>query len=158
MTPPRLLASASACVLLLLAAGSVLAKEEQTTPEEEIRYRQSVMIVLGRARADLNAMAKGDVPFDAGSAQKTAALAASLAALTLRGYGPGTEKGAPTKADLKIWKEMAKYKASNDKMVAEIGKLPAAAKDKGALKDALGDLGKTCKSCHDTYKLVENRN
>lgn len=149
---------AAACALIVLTSGNAVAKEEAATPEEEILYRRSVMTVLGRARADLNAMAKGDVPFDAATAQKLAAFSVALAGQTLRGFGPGTEKGAPTKADLKIWKEAAKYKAANDRMLAEIAKLPAAAADRSALKETLGDLGKTCKNCHDSYKLVEYRN
>lgn len=148
----------AALVAPAMYVGSAAAKEEKDTPEDEIRYRQSVMIVIGRVRADLNAMAKGDVPFDAVAAQKNAAFMGMLAAQTMRGYGPGTEKGAPTKADLKIWKEFPKYKAANDKMIAEIGRLPAASKDKGELKELLGVMGKTCKACHDTYKLVEFRN
>ena len=144
--------------LAALAAAPASARDDPATPEEEIHFRQSVMVVLGRIRGDLQAMAKGDVPFDAAAAQKAAALSVALSELTPRGFGPGTESGAPTKADAKIWKEMPKYKAANDKMVAAVAKLPVAAKDKSALKDALGDVGKACKGCHDAYKLVEYRN
>lgn len=147
--------------LLFLAPGGNAfadAKAEKILPEEEIQYRQSVMVVLGRARAQLTAMVKGNTAFDAAAAAKIAGFMTELAARTHIGYGPGTEKGAPTKADLKIWKDPAKYKKANDAMISAVGRLPAATRSKESLKNALTEAGKTCKSCHDEFKLVEFRN
>lgn len=130
---------------------------EVSNPEEEIRYRQSVMNVMGRARSEIQAMIKSG-KYDPAVAATNANLLVLLAPLSARGYGPGTEKGAPTKADLKLWKEPVKYKQAQDKMLAEVGKLPKLAANKDAMKEALGDLGKTCKACHDAYALSEFRN
>ena len=146
------------CLFTLCGSASAKNKNEKILPEDEIQYRQAVMVVMGRARAQLISMVKGDVPFDANVATRNANFMTELAARSLIGYGPGTEKGAPTKADLKIWKEMPKYKIANDEMVAAINKLPAAAKSKDSLKEVLASSGKTCKSCHDAYKLTEFRN
>jgi cytochrome c556 len=148
----------SLLAVALLAQNGPAAAGEKVAAEEEIQYRQSVMVVLGRARAQLTAMVKGETPFDAANATRIANFMVELASRTPAGFGPGTEKGAPTKADLKIWKEPAKYKTANDAMITAVGKLPAAAKSKDSLKNALGDAGKTCKSCHDDFKLVEARN
>jgi cytochrome c556 len=147
-------------ISLFVASGLAAAqgKSEKITPEEEIQYRQAVMVVLGRARAQLTSMVKGEVPFDATAATRTANFMNELATRSNHGFGPGTEKGAPTKADLKIWKEPTKYKGASDAMINAVGKLAAAAKSKDSLKSALNDAGKTCKSCHDEFKLVEYRN
>lgn len=151
-------------VSVFLACGGAMAaskdddKEKDITPEDEIAYRQSIMIVLGRARGELKAMVKGKVPFDAKAATENARFMDALATRSLVGYGPGTEKGAPTKADRVIWEKFSEYKEANEKMVVEMRKLPAAAGDKDSLKDVLRSLGKTCKSCHDDFKLVESRN
>lgn len=140
----------------LLGASSVSAAEV-SNPEEEIRYRQSVMNVMGRARAEIQAMVKSG-NYDAAAATRNVNLMLMLTPLSARGYGPGTEHGAPTKAELKIWKEPAKYKQAQDKMATEMNKLPAIAGNKDKMKEALGDLGKACKGCHDAFALSEFRN
>lgn len=140
-----------------LLAGVSVSAAEVSNPEEEIRYRQSVMNVMGRARAEIQAMVKSG-NYDAAVATRNANLMVMLTPLTTRAYGPGTEHGAPTKADLKIWKEPAKYKQAQDKMAAEIAKLPKAVANKEQMKEALGDLGKACKGCHDAFALAEFRN
>jgi cytochrome c556 len=140
----------------LLGATSVSAAEV-SNPEEEIRYRQSVMNVMGRARAEIQAMVKSG-NYDATVATRNVNLMLMLTPLSARGYGPGTEHGAPTKAELKIWKEPAKYKQAHDKMATEMNKLPAIAGNKDKMKEALGDLGKACKGCHDAFALSEFRN
>ena len=146
---------------VLLVCGVFLATanaaDDRITPEEEIRYRQSVMTVMGKARAEIQDMVKKG-NYDPAVARKNVDLMVLLAPLASRGYAPGTERGWPTKSDLKIWKEQAKFKQEMDKMVAEINKLPAVAANKDKMKEALGSLGKVCKSCHDTYSLVEYRN
>lgn len=130
----------------------------QVKPEDEIRYRQSVMNVIGRNFGTLVAMAKGERPFDAAAAQKAAVVVETLSGLPWAAFGPGTEKGAPTKADPKVWTEVAKFKDGADKMQVEVRKLPAATKDLAALKAQVGELGKTCKGCHDDFRQKEFRN
>ena len=143
-------------VIVLVAAGlGVSAVWAQAKPEEQIRYRQSTMTVTARSVGALNAMAKGDVPFNKDLAQRHAATIASLSDLPLAAgaYGPGTDKGAPTKADPKVWSEADKFKAAFDKFTVAASALPAASADQGTLKTALADLGKTCKGCHDDYRM-----
>ncbi|MDP5240205.1 cytochrome c [Uliginosibacterium sp. 31-16] len=135
-----------------LGASAVLA---QAKPEDQIKYRQAAMTVTARSVGVLNAMAKGDVPFNKDVAQRHAATIASLSDLPLAAgaYGPGTDKGAPTKADPKVWSEADKFKAAFDKFTLAARALPAASADQGTLKTALADLGKTCKGCHDDYRM-----
>ena len=67
------------------------------------------------------------------------------------GFGPGTEGG---KAKPEIWNEQAKFKEHSDKLMAETGKLLAAAKtgNLDTLKAAVASVGGTCKACHDTFR------
>jgi cytochrome c556 len=136
---------------LALAATQVFA---QAKPEQQIEYRKASMTILGRSTAALGAMAKGDVPFNKDVAERHANLIAGLSdlPLTAGAYGPGTDKGAPTKADPKIWSQPDKFKAAYDKFTVAAKALPAAAADQKTLASALGDLGKTCKGCHDDYR------
>ena len=151
------IALASVATLALCAATTVFA---QAKPEEEIRYRQSVMNVIGRAFGPMVNMAQNKIPYNKDVVAKNTQVIDTLVTLPWNAFGPGTEKGAPTKADMKIWSEQANFKEGADKMQQEVSKLSQAVKggDEKAIKGAIGDLGKTCKSCHDDYRLKEARN
>jgi len=142
-------------VVAMGVASGVLA---QVKPEDQIRYRQSVMNVMGRSFGALNAMAKGEAPYTKDAAARNAAIVEMMSGLPAPAFGAGTEKGAPTKADMKIWSEGEKFKTAYEKMVGEVKKLPAAAGDEATLKAQVGEVGKACKGCHDDFRLKEFRN
>lgn len=140
-------------VFLMVAMGVASATFAQVKPEDEIRYRQSVMNVIGRNFGGvLGAMAKGERPYDQAAAVKAATLVEMLSTLPANSFGPGTDKGAPTKADPKIWQEPEKFKVAYQKMLDQVAKLPAAARDPNTLKAQVGETGKACKACHDDYR------
>jgi cytochrome c556 len=125
-------------------------------PEDEIKYRQSVFNVIGRNFGGvLNGIAKGDVPYDQATAVKTAQLIEVLHTLPYNSFGPGTDQGAPTKADPKIWQEPAKFKTAAENTQRELAKLPEAAKSLDTLKAQVGAVGKTCKACHDDFRVKQ---
>ena len=144
-------------VLAAVAAGIAGGALAQAKPEDEIRYRQSVMNVMGRSFGALNAMAKGEAPYTKDAAARNAAIVEMMSGLPAPAFGAGTEKGAPTKADMKIWSEGEKFKTAYEKMVGEVKKLPAAAGDEATLKAQVGEVGKACKGCHDDFRLKEFR-
>jgi cytochrome c556 len=143
------LALTGALVALSLPAAAQFAK-----PEDAVKYRQSSLFVMGQHFARIGAMANGRVPFDAKVAADNAEIVAAMAKLPWAGFGPGTDKGAPTKAKPEIWTEQAKFKDAGDKLMAESAKLAAAAKtgNLDALKAAFGATAGTCKACHDAYR------
>ena len=53
-----------------------------------------------------------------------------------------------------IWSEQARFKEQNERLVAEAGKLAAAARAQNLdqLKAAYSATAATCKSCHDAYR------
>jgi cytochrome c556 len=140
----------------LSIAGTVFA---QVKPEDEIRYRQSGMNVIGRAFGPMVNMAQDKIPYNKDVVAKNTQIIETLAGLPWNSFAAGTEKGAPTKADLKVWSEQAKFKEGADKMQQSVTKLSQTVKggDEKAIKAAIGDLGKTCKSCHDDFRLKEAR-
>lgn len=142
-------------VVLALASLGVSLAFAQAKPEDQIKYRQAAMTVTARSVGVLNAIAKGDVPFNKDVAQRHAATIADISDLPFQAgaFGPGTDKAAPTKADPKVWSEPEKFKAAFDKFTLAAKALPAAAGDVVSLKTALADLGKTCKGCHDDYRM-----
>jgi cytochrome c556 len=149
----------AAAALAATCAGIAFA-QQGPKPEDEIRYRQSVMNVIGRAVGPMGAMAQGKAPFNAAVVQKNSALVESLIGLPFGSFGPGTDKGAPTKADPKIWTESAKFRQAGEGAQKAAATLAAAAKsgDEAKFKAAFGEVGKACKSCHDDFRTKEFRN
>jgi cytochrome c556 len=148
----------AAAILATTSAGLATA-QQGPKPEAEIRYRQSVMNVTGRAMGPMGAMAQGKAPFNAAVAQKNSALVETMLGLPWDSFGPGTDKGAPTRADLKVWKETAKFKQGAEAAQKAAANLATAAKtgDEGKFKAAFGELGKACSSCHDDFQLKQPR-
>ena len=143
------LAFAAVVATVALPASAQFAKAE-----DAIKYRQSALFVMGQHFGRLGAMANGRAPFDAKVAQENADIVAQMAKLPWAGFGPGTDKGAPTKALPEIWTEQAKFKEHSEKLEAEAVKLAAAAKTGNLdnLKTAFGATAGTCKACHDSFR------
>ena len=143
------IAATAALVAMASPASAQFAK-----PEDAIKYRQSSLSVMGTHFGRIGAMVNGRVPFDAKVAADNADIVATMAQLPWAAFGPGTDKGATTRAKAEIWTEQAKFKELSDKMIAETTKLQAAAKTGNAdtLKAAFGATGATCKACHDNYQ------
>jgi len=141
-----LMTLAAACAAISVPAAAQFAKTE-----DAIKYRQSAMFIQGQHVGRLGAMAAGRVPYDAAVAVSNAEVVAQISRLPWAGFGPGTEGG---KAKPEIWKEQAKFKELNEKLMADTDKLLVAAKagNLDALKAAMGSVGETCKTCHDTFR------
>lgn len=139
-------ALAAACAAVSLPAAAQFAK-----PDDAIKYRQSALFVMGQHFSRVGAMANGRVPYDAAVATANADIVAEMAKLPWTGFGAGTEGG---KSKPEAWKEAAKFKEHQDKMVAETGKLAVAAKagNIDALKAQFGTTAGSCKACHDSFR------
>lgn len=146
MKNPALLALVAAACSLASPAFAQFAKTE-----DAVKYRQSAMFLQNQHFGRIAAMASGRVPFDAASAAANADVLAVIARLPWAAYGPGTEGG---RAKPEIWKEQAKFKELDERLMAETEKLAAAAKagNLDALKAAVASVGETCKSCHDAFR------
>lgn len=146
------LLSASLLIAGVLSAGSANAQFQ--TADAAIKYRQGAFSVLGAHFSRIAMMAQGIQPFDQKTASDNAEVVSNVARLPFSAFGPGTDKGVPTRAKLEIWKDNAKFKAASDRMIADVAKLDAAAKSGNfdGLKAAVGALGQTCKSCHDDFR------
>jgi cytochrome c556 len=134
-------------------AAATPAMAQFAKPEDAIKYRKASFTVLAAHFGRIGAMANGRVPFDAKAAADNAAIVETMSKLPWAAFGEGTDKG-DTKAKPEIWKDAAKFKEANEKMMAEVAKLNAAAKT-GSLdnvKTAFGAAAGTCKACHDNFR------
>lgn len=122
-------------------------------PEDAIKYRKAAFTLMANHFGRVAAMANGRAPFDAAAAQANADLVVTLSKLPYAGFIDGTSSG-DTKAKPEIWSERDKFNAAAGKMQEEVVKLSAAAKTGNfdQVKAAVGEVGKSCKACHDTYR------
>lgn len=144
----RLAAAALAGMAFALPASAQFAK-----PEDAIKYRKAAFTVMAAHFGRVAAMANGRIPFDAKVAADNAELATTMSKLPYAGFIDGTDKG-DTKAEPKIWTERDKFNAAAAKMQEEMAKLNVVAKGGSidAIKAQAGEVGKSCKGCHDIYR------
>jgi len=117
--------------------------------------RQSIFKLLGSNMGALGAMAKGKIPVDAAVAEKNATRINQLSLMIADYSRTDTSKfDVKTEALAKIWQDPEHFSKDIDKLTMSSAELMAAAKskDEGAIKKAIGGIGKTCGGCHDHFK------
>jgi cytochrome c556 len=149
--PLAILALSGAALLgctIALPAAAQFAK-----PEDAIKYRKSAMTMMNTHIGRIFAMANGRVPFDAKAAADNAEIAAAVTKWQFTGFVDGSDKG-DTKAEPKLWTEKDKFNAAATTLQESVVKLNAAAKtgNLDTIKAAVGETGKACKACHDSYR------
>ncbi|HJV97189.1 MAG TPA: cytochrome c [Albitalea sp.] len=132
-----------------------LASAQAATPEKAIRARQSSFYLMGQQMSRINAMLKGDQAFDK-SALLTSAEAVDVIGRLVVDYFPaGSEQGGTTKAKPEIWKETPRFTQMAQALQSDAAKLRAAVHggDLNTIKAAYGATSKSCKACHDAYRV-----
>lgn len=137
----------------LLVAG-VVTTAYAADPLEVIKARQQDMKKVGGAMKAASAFVKDDK----GTAADVAAAAAAIsqvAKLYDTQFPEGTAAGVGDSEALPaIWQDTAKFKAdlvAMDDAAVKLGQA-AATGDKAAIGKAVGDVGATCKQCHETFR------
>jgi cytochrome c556 len=151
MKHPLLSLTATVCCL----STALPAAAQFQKPEDAIQYRQSAKTLMGAHFGRVAAMASGRAPYDAEAAKRNTAVLTTLVQLPFDAYLPGTDTGAPTRAKPTAWTDAAGFKKYSTALQDAVAKLDAAAKGGGgadALKGPVGEIGRTCKGCHDDYR------
>ena len=132
-------------------AAAPVGKEEAAKIMHE---RHEGMEKIGKATKALGREMKGDAP-DLSVVRASAATIAELAPKTSiwfpAGTGPDVGK---THAKAEIWQKPEDFaaKAKDFQAAAAAFNLAAKGDDVAAIKTRFGDLGKSCKACHDSYR------
>lgn len=136
-----------------LAAASFSAQAQFAKPEDAVKYRQSAFALMGAHMTRINNQLKSGSP-DVAAIRSSAALVETLSKLPFEAFVPGSDMVANTKAKPEIWKDTARVKELNEKMIAEVAKLSATARsgDAKAIQAQVGAVGQSCKACHDDYR------
>jgi len=124
-------------------------------PDDAILYRQDVMHTIGANAHAMYLISEGKLSHDAAFATHASVLAAA-ATLTVDAFKQNTDGQGKEKTTAKgdVWKDWAKFEqglALLEERAKTVSNL-AASGGLAAAKGALGELMKTCKSCHDDYR------
>lgn len=117
-------------------------------------YRQSYFTLMALNFGPMASMMKGEIPWND---EQFAGWAKDLAAVgqlnLMRAFQPGSDKGT-TRAKPEIWDNKDDFEGKFKDFQNASAALAAAAAsgDKEQIKEAFGETGGSCKSCHDEYK------
>ncbi len=134
-----------------LWVGSVQAQFAK--PEDAVKYRQSALQLIASHFGRMQPVVKGQVPYDAAAIKANVELLKTLSTLPWAGFVEGSQAGTSAKPE--IWTDAAGFKAAQAKFEGAVDKLSVAANagDLDRVRAAFGDVGASCKACHDSYRV-----
>ena len=144
--------------IFVLAAGLALGIAAQAmadTPENQVKYRKSVMKAIGGHMGSIAAVVKGEVGHTGHVASHARGIKdMSLIVSDIFPANSGPDSFADTAALPAIWKDSAKFKQVTSDFQAAAAKFAAVAEsgDMNAIGEGLGALGKTCGGCHKPFR------
>jgi cytochrome c556 len=146
-----------AAMVSVLAVSFSAHAQEPAAPKKDgrISYRQNLMSSVGGDMGAIADILKYQLPWTAHAATHAASLH-SHAQLVAAAFEPKVFEG-PTDAMPEIWEKPDEWKQSIEKFVAETGKLADVAKtgDPAQIGPQVKATGKTCGSCHDSFRKPE---
>lgn len=127
----------------------------QKHADAAVEYRQAIFQLLRSNMAPLGGMAKGAIPYNS-EIMQTNALRIEQLSLMLYDYMLMDTREFDVDSDAKdeIWQDYPAFGNKIDalrKAAVQLQQI-AAAEDESAYKQAIGNLGGSCKSCHDDFK------
>ncbi|GLS38441.1 cytochrome C556 [Mesorhizobium tianshanense] len=142
----------------LILAISMLAFAGSVALADPILDRQALMKERGKIAGGLSKVVKGENPFDAAAVMTSLqALQANAEKLDIDALFPAGSDTGDTTAAPKIWQDMAGFKATHDKYLADVKAAVAAAPaDVDALKAQFNTIGGDCGTCHETYRIKKD--
>lgn len=138
--------------LTIISALFMLTSAASASP---VTDRQALMKDAGRSMGVLGPVMKGEKPFEATAVQavleQLKADAVKLDAETM--FPKGSESG-DTAAAPKVWEDEAGFKAEIEKFrTATAAAADAKPQDVDALRVAMKDVGASCGTCHQAYRI-----
>lgn len=131
-----------------------LAYAQFAKPEDAIKYRQSVMNIIGYHMGQMGAVVMGKKPYEKQEFSHHTTIEEMLSTLPWEAFmTAGTDKGK-TAFKSSAFSEKDKFMAKAKTFETETQKLvkAAAGDDFNAIKAQYGEVGKSCKSCHEDYR------
>jgi cytochrome c556 len=141
---------ARAAALVAATALGVVGVAASST--DVIKDRQHAMENVKDAMMTLAAIAKGEAPFDATVVKKNAATMEDHLRKASTLFPEGSAQGdVETWAKAEVWSDHADFVVKFKAAQAAAESLKSVTEE-SAFRPALGKLGNSCKSCHQTYR------
>ena len=144
-----------ACVILV-CAGSASAELNQDQAKRAVETRQSVLHLMGWNMAPLGAMARGRIEFDAERVETNAGRLLALSRMMSDAFAADTRANdVDTEALDVIWEKPDEFAGKIENTIGASEQLVAVAEtgNEGDMRKAIGDLGSSCGSCHDVFRV-----
>ena len=159
--PMRSLTKTTLLTALALTAAApltgLLAHDENATGIYKVRH--DAYHKLGDAFKTIRDQVKSDSP-DAAAIKSAAQVVndASINQFKWFPAGSGPKPGVKTRAKEEIWNKPQDFEAAQKLFAAAAAKFnkTAASGDVAAVRAQFGDVGKSCKNCHDTFRTPED--
>lgn len=142
-----------ALIILLGCSLSSVVSATEVKEEKIVHYRQGVYSVIGWNFGPMVGMVKGEAPFDGAVFEEKARRVKELSVMALEGFKTKAMT-EDSEAKESIWENWDDFVAKMDEMNNQVAKLYEVSKqrDLEAIRAMFGDVGGSCKSCHDDYK------
>lgn len=154
----RVFRSAVVATLLVPAVALLAQASEPANMKEFQKARHDHYHQLGESFKVVRDESRGNKP-DLAKVRTAAQFVGKAAAEQEKWFpaGSGPEAGK-TQAKPEIWSKPAEFKAAMKLFSDAAPKLTAAADsgDAGAIRNAFGEVGKTCKNCHDQFRAKKD--
>lgn len=137
--------------IVLAAAIGALGITAVVAQGDSIAARKALMKENGGQSRIAREMIEGKKPFDLAAAQKVLATFAS-AHDKGKNLWPDSSKTGDTASLPAIWEHKADFDAKLAKLSADAKAAEAKVKDLDSFKAAMGEIGKNCGGCHNTYR------
>lgn len=144
-------------LITCIALGSIVAAVGSAAiaadpPDKVVAYRKAVMDSLGAHITAISSVVKGDTSYVghiAAHASAMAAVAGMIPDIFPEGSGVGDTRAKP-----EIWKNRSKFDEAAKNLKVQATKLAEVAPggDVAAIGAQLGQVGKACGGCHDTFR------
>jgi cytochrome c556 len=135
-----------------IAAVGVTAVVAQSDP---IAARKAAMKAMGGESRIAREMIDGKKPFDLAAAKKVFATFEDSAAKA-KSLFPDSSKSGDTAALPAVWENKSDFEARLAKLGTDAKAAEGKVTDLDSFKAAIGDVGKNCGGCHNTYRKKQS--
>ena len=137
--------------IVLAVAAVTFAVTAVVAQSDPVAGRKALMKENGRQSGIARAMIEGKEPFDLAKAKTVLATFASVHDKG-KNLWPDTSKAGDHASLPAVWENKADFDAKLAKLSADAKAKEAGVKDLDSFKAAMGDIGKDCGGCHNTYR------
>ena len=141
---------------IIAAAGVVIASGVLAQSGDPITQRQNLMKNNQEQVRTLTGMSRGQVPFNAATAQAALQQIGQNAQQTPALFPPGSHQGK-TAALPVIWERKADFDARATKLQQDARAAQAGITDQASLQAAVQRVGQNCGGCHEAYRRKETQ-